>query len=115
MKWEEQYAEFKAMVAEQDDLLRNKGREYAGKDDALGNFKAANKLGVSPMQKLGIFLDKHVSSIYSYIANDGKTFSTETIESRIADASNYLFLLRCLIREKQSQDAANADESTKTN
>ena len=100
MKWERQKQEFDTMIAELEDLLINKGREYAGDHDALGNFKTGDSIGVSPNQKLWIFLDKHLSSIRSYIKN-GKEFSNEPIEGRISDAINYLFLLRCLIVEKK--------------
>jgi hypothetical protein len=103
MKWQDQKIEFDAMVKELEDLLVNKGKEYAGDHDALGNFKNANDLGVTPEQKLFIFLDKHLSSIKSYIKH-GKVFSNEPIEGRISDAINYLFLLRCLIVEKKQAE-----------
>lgn len=102
MKWERQKQEFDTLKKELEDLLVNKGREYAGDHDALGNFKTGLDIGVSPEQKLWIFLDKHLSSIKSYIKH-GKTFSNETIESRINDAVNYLFLLRCIIAEKNEE------------
>jgi hypothetical protein len=104
MNWQDQKAEFDKIVKELEDLLVNKGREYAGDEDALGNFKTGLDIGVSSTQKLWIFLDKHLSSIKSYIKHD-QTFSNETIESRISDAINYLFLLRCLIVEKKNKAA----------
>lgn len=110
MKWEQQKQQFDKLVEAQRDLLINKGREYAGDTDALGNFKTGLDIGVSSEQKLWIFLDKHLSSIKSYIKNNGKIYSTETIESRIADAMNYLFLLSCLIEEKK-QDEENTPRS----
>lgn len=108
MRWDEQNAEFEKMISELKELLFAKGKEYAGDRDALGNFKSANDLGVTPLQKLGIFLNKHLASINSYIAN-GKIYSNEPIEGRISDAINYLFLLRCLIKDlhKESQEKEN--------
>lgn len=103
MKWQDQKAEFDLMVKELEDLLVNKGREYAGDHDALGNFKTALDIGVTSNQKLWIFLDKHLSSIKSYIKH-GKIFSNEPIEGRINDAINYLFLLRCLIAEQKKEN-----------
>ena len=38
-----------------------------------------------------------------YIAN-GKIYSNEPIEGRINDAINYLFLLRCLIKDLQKDE-----------
>ena len=108
MKWEDQRAEFAAMTKELEDLLTNKGREYAGEDDALGNFKAASDFGVTPEQKLGIFMDKHYASIKSYIKN-GKVFSNEPIEGRINDLINYAFLLRCLIKDTKKNDVVEDD------
>ncbi len=102
MKWDRQREEFDKMSSELSDLLTNKGKEYAGDYDALGNFKNGNDIGVSPNQKLFIFLDKHLSSIKSYIKH-GKEFSSEPIEGRINDAINYLFLLRCLIVEEKEK------------
>jgi hypothetical protein len=107
MKWEEQKIEFNNMVEELNDLLTNKGREYAGDYDALGNFKAANDLGLTPEQKLGVLMDKHYSSIKSYIKH-GKIFSNEPIEGRINDLINYAFLLRCLIKDLK-QERENLD------
>lgn len=108
MKWERQKQEFESMTEDLKDLLTNKGREYAGDYDALGNFKTGGDIGVTPNQKLWIFLDKHLSSVKSYIKH-GKEFSNEPIEGRINDAINYLFLLRCLIvEEKERQATAEA-------
>lgn len=105
MKWSEQKQEFDATVSELSELLFSKGKEYASDRDALANFKSANDLGVTPQQKLFIFLDKHLSSIKSYIKNNGVTFSNEPIEGRINDAINYLFLLRCLIKESKGDES----------
>lgn len=114
MKWQEQKTEFDKLVKELEDLLTNKGREYAGDHDALGNFKTGDDIGISPTQKLWTFLDKHLSSIKSYIKH-GKVFSNEPIEGRISDAINYLFLLRCLIVEKQQAEAAIAADKETNN
>lgn len=103
MKWDRQQAEFETVIAELKDLLFNKGKEYAGDYDALGNFKSGLDIGITSNQKLWIFLDKHLCSIKSYIKH-GQTFSNEPIEGRINDAINYLFLLRCLIKEEQEKE-----------
>src|ERR1700677_2851254 len=103
MKWNDQEKECESMIGELRDLLTNKGREYAGDHDALGNFKSGDDIGITPNQKLWTFLDKHLSSIKSYIKH-GKVFSNESIEGRINDAINYLFLLRCLITEQKEQE-----------
>jgi len=48
---------------------------------------------------LWVYLKKHMDSILSYIRT-GKVYS-ESIDGRITDARNYLFLLRALIEEKK--------------
>jgi hypothetical protein len=91
---------FVQMCAEERELLMLKGIEYSGKEDRLNNFKKlAQLLGLTPIQILMVYLTKHLDSIYSY-SRTGVVTSTETIQSRIADARNYLALLRGLIEDK---------------
>lgn len=97
MLWVEQMLLFERTIGEMRRILIEKGREYAGEQDALGNFKRT-KYGMKPLQKLGTYLDKHMASIESYIES-GQTFSEEPINGRIHDAMNYLFLMECLIEE----------------
>ena len=104
MRWEQQKALFDEMVADLNSLLTKKGREYASDADALANFKNADDIGVSPLQKALIFAEKHWFSIKSY-AKRGKELSNEPIEGRVHDMINYLFLILCLIKEgKQEQE-----------
>lgn len=102
MNWAEHRRHFDKMIEEEADLLYKKGLEYAGASDSLGNFKDCDDIGVDPKQKLWIYLSKHLSSIKSYIKN-GQVLSNESIESRIADARNYLALLYMLIQEEKQQ------------
>jgi len=99
MTQQEEKIEFDNMVKELEELLFTKGKEYSTEKDVLDNFKKGEEIGVSSKQKLFIYLDKHLSSIKSYIKNNG-VYSTESIDSRICDACNYLFLLRCLIKDE---------------
>lgn len=87
------------MCKEEEKILITKGVEYSGKEDRLANFKRlAMDLGMDPKQILWVYLVKHLDSIRSYIRM-GKSYSTETIESRIHDARNYLALLNGLIQD----------------
>ena len=83
-------------------LSASKGLEYSGKEDRLANFKEQAKiLGfASPIQVLGVYLNKHLGSINKFIA--GGTASSEPIEGRIDDAILYLVLLKALIKEGQT-------------
>jgi len=100
MKWSEQQELFQQMVNEEKKLLESKGAEYASAEDSLANFKTKLDIGVSPLQVIAIFMDKHYSSIKSFIRT-GKEISDEPIEERIQDMRNYLFLLAALIKEKK--------------
>lgn len=87
------------------DLIKSindaKGKDYAGDEDALANFKdAAKKLGVTPFQVWAVYHHKHQSAIDSFI-REGKVES-EPIEGRIHDAILYLFLLLGLIADEET-------------
>lgn len=84
------------------DILVGKGREYAGPEDRLGNFKrGAAATGTTPETVCVIYLTKHLDSILTYI-REGKEGS-EPIQGRIADLLNYTILLGALICERETQ------------
>lgn len=81
-----------------------KGKEYAGNTgaDRLANFKkSAERAGLAPMQSWLVLADKHMLAIENFVKSGGKTYSTETIQSRITDAILYLLLLEGLIAESE--------------
>lgn len=105
MNWEEQKELWEKMIAECFRILTQKGPEYAGDKDALGNFKEAEEeIGTTTKQVWGILARKHWRSITHYVKH-GKEFSEEPIEGRIHDMINYLFLLLCLITEEKEIQA----------
>ena len=100
MNWKRQEEWWHQTVTECFRILKQKGKEYAGDHDALGNFKeGAEELGLTPLQVWGVLARKHWKSITQY-AKHGQTFSEEPIEGRIHDMMNYLFLLKCIIVEE---------------
>lgn len=83
-------------------LSCTKGKEYAGSDDRLANFKRLGAdLGMDPRAVLWVYLTKHLDAIRSYLRR-GHVLS-EPIEGRIDDAILYLVLLKCLDIEKRLQ------------
>lgn len=92
-------------------ITQTKGKEYANNDDdRLANFKrAAQRKGITPLVALGIYLDKHMDSIDSYIKHE-RTFSEEAIEGRIVDAITYLTLMWGLIKEQTPKPYKSAYE-----
>lgn len=86
-------------------LLTRKNADYAPTHDAVGNFKeAAAELGATSYQVLGVHLNKHLAAIKAFIRNNGQ-LEDEPIESRIADAINYLTFLRALKIERDEEAA----------
>lgn len=79
-----------------------KGKDYAGDDDALSNFKrqAAN-LGLTAEQIWGVYAGKHWDAVMSYCRHG--QVESEPIEGRIHDCILYCFLLLGLIEEKQQE------------
>lgn len=86
-------------------LTATKGEEYAnnestGAADQHVNFRRqAGELNLTPEKILGVYLNKHLDAIKSYIRTE--RFLSEPIESRIDDAILYLILLRGLVIDRQ--------------
>ncbi len=91
-------------------LRRTKGASYAGKQDVLANFKrTGERLGISPMKVLGIFMLKHVDSLCSSIASgDHSDCGGESMESRWADLINYAELGVLLMKELEPDCQQNS-------
>ena len=87
-------------------LTRTKGREYAGSDDQLANFRRiGDRLGMPPEAVLFVYLSKHLDAISTYIRGlaEGLPQSlSEPIGGRIEDAILYLVLLQALGQEYDS-------------
>lgn len=81
-------------------IMKTKGEAYSGTEDKLANFKRiASRLKISPYLVWAIFFSKHLDALDSWLR--GEYTDSEPIEGRINDLTNYLFLLRGLIKEKQ--------------
>ena len=83
-------------------------------DNVLWNFEnIAESLNLRPMQVLGVYLQKHTSSVFNYL-KDGKEYA-EPIEGRMSDIINYLLLMVCMLRtyeeeeEPQTSDCCGAE------
>lgn len=95
--------EFNKIISEQIDLcnelLINKGQEYALTKDRLKSFKdAANLLNVSTKQALCGQLAKHIISIMD-MCNAQIDFTDNKWSEKITDAINYLLLLKAIVIE----------------
>jgi len=90
-------------IRETAQLLVEKGAEYAGGADRLGNFKrGAQHIGITPLQVALIYTSKHFDAISTYIRNDAQGMEqilSEPIEGRLNDLINYAILIKALIKE----------------
>ena len=75
------------------EIMNAKQPEYTNENsDVLHNFKTtAENLGLSAQEVWAVFFYKHVQAILSHASNPDLN-AAEPIQSRYADAINYLFL-----------------------
>ena len=84
------------------ELLTYKGQDYTnGNIDVLHNFKkTASNVELTPLQVWSVYFQKHIDAIHTYIQKG--ELKSETIDSRIQDAINYLLLLHGLVEENKT-------------
>ena len=97
-------AVFDGQVALCREILQKKTKEYTGGDtDRLGAFKAAAALQhTTPERALAGMLAKHIVSLYDMCFADGMRFDAGTWDEKITDSLNYLFLLKAIVKEGQT-------------
>lgn len=94
----------KDLQAKELSINQTKGVEYAGRMDALRNFKQiASLLNQRPQSVCMVYMTKHFLAIANCIAEQ-KTLSDESFTDRIADLRLYAALLLALIEEERSFD-----------
>lgn len=91
-------------------LRATKGREYAGLEDVLRNFKRGAELtGSTPLQVALIYASKHYDSIATFIRDKAefeknalpeRPRPSEPIEGRLDDLINYCLLIQALLEEE---------------
>tara|TARA_R110000737_G_scaffold229427_1_gene243100 strand:+ start:109 stop:447 length:339 start_codon:yes stop_codon:yes gene_type:complete len=94
------------------DIMDAKQPEYTNKSiDVLYNFiSTAKSVGIEPMKVWAVFFNKHVQAILTH-AGDPNMNQAEPIESRYADAINYLFLgFALLVKDKSKKDVISGTE-----
>ena len=94
------------------DIMNAKQPEYTNKSiDVLHNFKStAESIGITPMEVWAVFFNKHIQAILSH-AGDPSMHQAEPIDSRYADAINYLFLgFAMLVEDSNKKDIISGTE-----
>lgn len=96
------------------DIMNAKQPEYTNKSiDVLNNFKStAKSIGIQPMEVWAVFFNKHIQAILSH-AGDPNMHQAEPIDSRYADALNYLFLGFSMIVENNKKLLLDMDSNLK--
>jgi len=94
------------------DIMDAKQPEYTNKSiDVLNNFKTtAESIGIKPMEVWAVFFNKHIQAILTHAGNPNM-IQAEPINSRYADAINYLFLgFSLLVDEQNKKDIISGTE-----
>tara|TARA_R100001460_G_scaffold44151_2_gene80760 strand:- start:8913 stop:9251 length:339 start_codon:yes stop_codon:yes gene_type:complete len=94
------------------EIMDAKQPEYTQKNiDVLNNFKTtAESIGITPMEVWAVFFNKHIQAILSH-AGDPNMHQAEPIDSRYADALNYLFLgFAMLVEDSNKKDIISGTE-----
>ncbi len=94
------------------DIMDAKQPEYTNKSiDVLNNFKTtAESIGIKPMEVWAVFFNKHIQAILTHAGNPNMK-QAEPIDSRYADAINYLFLgFSLLVDEQNKKDIISGTE-----
>lgn len=94
-----------------DDIFREcqevavkKGKDYAGEEDALDNFKRnAEKLGLTKYQVWAVYAGKHIDSIFNSIkySPDYPQVESEPMRERVKDVIVYMTILQALMEENE--------------
>ena len=94
------------------EIMDAKQPEYTNKSiDVLNNFKqTAKSIGIQPMEVWAVFFNKHIQAILSH-SGDPNMHQAEPIDSRYADALNYLFLgFAMLVEDSNKKDIISGTE-----
>lgn len=89
------------------DILVLKGREYAGSEDRLANFRRNAALtGVEPLTILHVYMAKHWDSFSTFVRDNQKGEVgelSEPIRGRLYDLINYAVLAIALIEDRPKE------------
>jgi hypothetical protein len=108
--------DFREAVLACDKLLTQKGHDYTqGRSQTVGDdrgrlfnfYKNSESLGISPFLVLGVYMNKHLDAINTFIAKGGLKTESEPVETRIYDAINYLLLLAKMVKTEKRQQLGN--------
>lgn len=86
-----------------------KRHDYASHDDCLGNFREAQRLGISPLQGIMVRLtDKYTRACNVIRRNGNHAVENESLEDTLIDMANYSLLAVLAGREEQDNGGNSA-------
>lgn len=107
MKIEERQKIIEEIFQECLGVLRDKGADYSGNEDALSNFKInAKRLGMTKYQVWLIYFMKHIDSVCNSIKDNPENpqVHSEPLGGRVTDIINYAAILQCMLEEDSYDD-----------
>lgn len=96
-------------------VMEDKGGAYSrGEENCNSNFYRVGEVLGDPMKACWTYALKHIDAISGYVKDgcDGKVIGSETVESRIGDAVNYLLILHSLLIQEGVLDDPVGGEET---
>lgn len=78
-------------------LLRAKGHDYAGQEDALSNLRDFGLLGIV------VRLSDKFSRLKRFAKTSNLHVKTESVEDTLRDIRNYAFLAQIFLEEREGQ------------
>ncbi len=98
---------FDAILRKMGSIHDKKRQDYASNADPLGNFREAEKLGVSPLQSIMIRLtDKYTRACNLVRKNGNASVEDESLADTLLDLANYSVLALLAYQEADSEAAA---------
>ena len=92
---------------EADELLLEKGQDYAPQEDVLQNFKVdAAFLGLDPKLLCMVYMTKHLRAVSNSL--QGHSLKVESVQERLRDVYNYIQFLYAMV---EAEDASRRDST----
>ena len=110
----EDYKKFReSFIKKTFDLSDRKRIEYTEGNqdiDVHTNFRRiGDEVNLSPIKVLAVYLIKHFKSLLTFFKL-GRTFSNESLESRVSDIINYLILLLSYLHYEEMKETDDNPE-----
>ena len=103
MNRNEQIDLFKEFTKQQLDILIKKSKDYSGDFDVLSNFKkVANIRGTEYLEPILVLINTKIVRLNNLLGK--KEPKNESIDDTLIDLCNYVFLLYCLLGDKETME-----------